>query len=405
RASQQTSSAHPRPYPLPPRPRAIYSRRRNGPLLPLLAPARLASPLARAPRRIACPPGPGSDPPNPTGAAAAAAGTIPPAVAAMAVDRVAAEAGEEAFEEVDPTGRFGRYADVLGLGSVKKVYRGFDQEEGIEVAWNRVRLRALADRDPGMVDRLHAEVRLLRSLHHDHIIGFHKVWLDRDAGVLNFITEVCTSGSLREYRQRHRHVSVKALKKWARQILEGLNHLHTHDPCIIHRDLNCSNVFINGNNGQVKIGDLGLAAIVDKTHVAHTILGTPEFMAPELYTETYTESVDIYSYGMCVLEMVTREVPYAECGSVVQIFHNVTRGVPPAALKRLKDPELRGFIERCIGQPRNRPSAAELLQDPFFNGISGEDDDALADASSVVAGTPVPRPRSCVDDLAGLRLD
>jgi WNK lysine deficient protein kinase len=161
------------------------------------------------------------------------------------------QGGEEAFEEVDPTGRFGRYADVLGLGSVKKVYRGFDQEEGIEVAWNRVRLRALADRDPGMVDRLHAEVRLLRSLHHRHIIGFHKVWLDRDAGVLNFITEVCTSGSLREYRQRHRHVSVKALKKWARQILQGLNHLHTHDPCIIHRDLNCSNVFINGNNGQV----------------------------------------------------------------------------------------------------------------------------------------------------------
>jgi len=156
----------------------------------------------------------------------------------------------------------------------------------------------------------------------------------------------------------------------------------------------------------VKIGDLGLAAIVDKTHVAHTILGTPEFMAPELYTETYTESVDIYSYGMCVLEMVTREVPYAECSSVVQIFHNVTRGVPPAALKRLKDPELRGFIERCIGQPRNRPSAAELLQDPFFNGIrGGDDDDALADACSVVAGAPVPRPRSYVDDLAGLRLD
>ncbi|KAL5198099.1 hypothetical protein ABZP36_001611 [Zizania latifolia] len=297
----------------------------------------------------------------------------------MAVDE------EEAFEEVDPTGRFGRYADVLGLGSVKKVYRGFDQEEGIEVAWNRVRLRALADRDPGMVERLHAEVRLLRSLHHEHIIGFHKVWLDREAGVLNFITEVCTSGSLREYRDRHRHVSVKALKKWARQILLGLDHLHTHDPCIIHRDLNCSNVFINGNTGQVKIGDLGLAAIVDKTHVAHTILGTPEFMAPELYTETYTESVDIYSYGMCVLEMVTREMPYTECDSVVQIYHSVTRGVPPAALKRIREPEVRAFIERCIGQPRNRPSAAELLRDPFFSGIDDDSTGTLDAAGSVVA--------------------
>ena len=128
----------------------------------------------------------------------------------------------------------------------------------------------------------------------------------------------------------------------------------------------------NGFGVQVKIGDLGLAAIVDKTHTAHTILGTPEFMAPELYTETYTESVDIYAYGMCVLEMVTREMPYTECESVMKIYTSVTGGVPPAALRRLKDPELRGFIERCIGQPRNRPSATELLQDPFFNGI---DDD------------------------------
>ncbi|XP_037484391.1 probable serine/threonine-protein kinase WNK5 [Triticum dicoccoides] len=285
---------------------------------------------------------------------------------------------EEAFQEVDPTGRFGRYAAVLGLGSVKKVYRGFDQEEGIEVAWNRVRLRALAERDPSMVDRLHAEVRLLRSLHHDHIIGFHKVWLDRDAGVLNFITEVCNSGSLRDYRDRHKHVSLKALKKWARQILEGLDHLHTHDPCIIHRDLNCSNVFINGNTGQVKIGDLGLAAIVDKDHTAHTILGTPEFMAPELYSETYTESVDIYAYAMCVLEMVTREMPYGECESVVQIYHSVTNGVPPAALRRLRDPEMRAFIQRCIGKPRNRPSAADLLRDPFFHGI---DDDTTGTLS------------------------
>jgi WNK lysine deficient protein kinase len=164
---------------------------------------------------------------------------------------MAASSDEEAFEELDPTGRYGRYAAVLGHGSVKKVYRGFDQEEGIEVAWNRVRVRALADRDPAAVDRLHAEVRLLRALHHDHIIGFHKVWLDRDHGVLNFITEVCNSGSLRDYRDRHKRVSVKALKKWARQILLGLDHLHTHDPCIIHRDLNCSNVFINGNTGQV----------------------------------------------------------------------------------------------------------------------------------------------------------
>ncbi|CAI9282747.1 unnamed protein product [Lactuca saligna] len=54
-------------------------------------------------------------------------------------------------------------------------------------------------------------------------------------------------------------------------------------------DLNCSNVFINSNIGEVKIGNLGLAAIVGKSHCAHSILGTPEFMAPKLYEEDYME--------------------------------------------------------------------------------------------------------------------
>jgi hypothetical protein len=65
----------------------------------------------------------------------------------MTVDRVV-KAGEEPFEEVESTGRFDRYTDVLGLSYIKKVYHGFDQVEQIEVAWNRVRLGALADWDP-----------------------------------------------------------------------------------------------------------------------------------------------------------------------------------------------------------------------------------------------------------------
>lgn len=52
--------------------------------------------------------------------------------------------------------------------------------------------------------------------------------------------------------------------------------------------------------------------------------GTPEFMAPELYEEAYTELVDIYSFGMCILEMVTLEYPYSECQNPAQIFKKVT---------------------------------------------------------------------------------
>lgn len=156
----------------------------------------------------------------------------------------------EPFEEIDPTGRFGRYDDLIGTGAVKKVYRAFDTKEGIEVAWNQVRLKNFIE-DPVLINRLHSEVQLLCALNNKYIIVCYSVWLDAEDGSLNFITEVCTSGNLRNYRNKHRHVSLKALKKWSKQVLQGLDYLHTHDPCIIHRDLNCSNIFVNGNSGQV----------------------------------------------------------------------------------------------------------------------------------------------------------
>lgn len=53
-------------------------------------------------------------------------------------------------------------------------------------------------------------------------------------------------------------------------------------------------------------------------------VGTPEFMAPELYEEEYDELVDIYSFGMCMLEMITLEYPYSECKNPAQIYKKVT---------------------------------------------------------------------------------
>ncbi|KAF9608990.1 hypothetical protein IFM89_012329 [Coptis chinensis] len=279
----------------------------------------------------------------------------------------------EPFVEVDPTGRYGRYNDLLGKGAMKKVYRGFDQEEGIEIAWNQVDLGQFSDNE-WIIPRLFSEVRLLSDLNHNNIISLYNYWTDKEYNTLNFITEICTSGSLRDYRKKHRHVSVKALKKWSRQILKGLDYLHTHEPCIIHRDLNCANVFINGNIGEVKIGDFGLAAIVGRSHAAHSAVGTPEYMAPELYEEDYTEMVDIYSYGMCVLEMVTMEIPYMECDNVAKIYKKVCSGVRPQALEKVKDLQVKAFIEKCLAKPRARPSATDLLKDPFFNGLNDDDD-------------------------------
>lgn len=222
------------------------------------------------------------------------------------------------------------------------------------------------------LERLRSEVRLLKTLKHKNVIKFYNSWLDKKNNNINFITEVFTSGTLRQYRIKHRKVDIRALKKWSRQILSGLVYLHGHDPPIIHRDLKCDNIFVNGNQGEVKIGDLGLATILDNARSAHSIIGTPEFMAPELYDEEYNELVDIYAFGMCLLELVTFEYPYCECSNAAQIYKKVSDGEKPASLAKIQDPEVNFFIEKCITQASQRLSAQELLVDPFLLDVDDE---------------------------------
>ncbi|XP_031407413.1 probable serine/threonine-protein kinase WNK3 isoform X2 [Punica granatum] len=275
------------------------------------------------------------------------------------------EDSDAEFVEIDPTGRYGRYKEVLGKGAFKKVYRAFDELEGIEVAWNQVKVADFLKNSEDL-ERLYSEVHLLKTLKHKNIIKFYNSWIDTKHMNINFITEIFTSGTLRQYRKKHKHVDLRALKKWSRQILEGLLYLHSHDPPIIHRDLKCDNIFVNGNQGEVKIGDLGLAAILCHAQSAHSVIGTPEFMAPELYEEEYNELVDIYAFGMCLLELVTFEYPYVECANAAQIYKKVTSGVKPASLEKVTDLRVRAFIEKCIANVSDRLSAKELLKDPFL---------------------------------------
>ncbi|KAK3118461.1 hypothetical protein QOZ80_9BG0699420 [Eleusine coracana subsp. coracana] len=207
-------------------------------------------------------------------------------------------------EEVDPTGRYFRYKEVLGSGAFKRVYKGFDSVDGIEVAWAKVEITDRIMGSPKELQRLKTESQLLRSLQHKHILKLYTSWIDKKKGTVNMVTELFTSGNLREYRTKHKKVDMKAMRRWAKQILTGLAYLHSQKPPIIHRDLKCDKIFINGNHGKVKIGDFGLAMVMQQRK-AQSIQGTLEFMAPELFGENYNELVDIYSFGMCMLEMVT----------------------------------------------------------------------------------------------------
>ncbi|GBG34492.1 Serine/threonine-protein kinase WNK [Hondaea fermentalgiana] len=274
-----------------------------------------------------------------------------------------------------PTGRYVRFNDLLGEGAFKKVYRAYDTTQGVEVAWNQVKVSRMS---PAARQRVMQEMKILQNLDHPSIIHFFSSFLKQEAEAVIFITEMMASGTLKEFIQ-NRPVLLRIVKRWCRHILNALTYLHKHDPPIIHRDLKCDNIFINGSTGDIRIGDLGLASHL-RNGAAKTVLGTPEYMAPEMFEELYDEQVDIYAFGMCVLEMITKETPFMECQSAPQIYKKVIAGTTPACFDRVIDGPAKDFIFQCIKMRpagERRPSAEELRKDPFLQKREADPEDDI----------------------------
>lgn len=87
---------------------------------------------------------------------------------------------------------------VLVLGCIICSYKAFDEVDGIEVAWSRVKLDDVLQ-SPEDLEKLYSEVHLLKSLKQDNIIKFYKSWVDDKKRFVNMITELFTSGNLRQY--------------------------------------------------------------------------------------------------------------------------------------------------------------------------------------------------------------
>ncbi|XP_016299600.1 serine/threonine-protein kinase WNK1 isoform X11 [Sinocyclocheilus anshuiensis] len=269
-----------------------------------------------------------------------------------------------------PDGRFLKFDIEIGRGSFKTVYKGLDTETTVEVAWCELQDRKLSRSER---QRFKEEAGMLKGLQHPNIVRFYDSWESPSKGrkCIVLVTELMTSGTLKTYLKRFKVMKIKVLRSWCRQILKGLHFLHTRAPPIIHRDLKCDNIFITGPTGSVKIGDLGLATL-KRSSFAKSVIGTPEFMAPEMYEEKYDESVDVYAFGMCMLEMATSEYPYSECQNPAQIYRRVTSGVKPGSFDKVAIPEVKEIIEGCIRQYKDeRYAIKDLLNHAFFQEETG----------------------------------
>ena len=261
------------------------------------------------------------------------------------------EDDEDGVAQWDAEHRFSRYHDVIGQGRFKKVYRGFDEDDGQDIAWGVIS----ADRqhlDSAAMEQLLRETQRNTRLKHKNIIRCYKCWSSPQQ--INLITELFTSGNLREFIQEHQQLGADALRKFSRQILEGVEYLHSQTPQIVHGDLRCDKIYVNGNEGTVKIGDLGLVTLLSQLYDDWEPNGSGGPAQAHSEAASQSPKYDVLAFGMCMLEMYT--------GKCIDPHSS-----PDIAslLATVQDDWARSILNLCFLPPEERPSASALL-DRFF---------------------------------------
>jgi len=90
-----------------------------------------------------------------------------------------------------------QYREILGRGAFKTVYKAFNESEGLDVAWNQVRVNEILTTEE-QKERLLKEIDMLQKMNHSNVIALYESWVDEENMTVNFITELFTAGSLRQ---------------------------------------------------------------------------------------------------------------------------------------------------------------------------------------------------------------
>ncbi|XP_071951805.1 uncharacterized protein [Antedon mediterranea] len=247
--------------------------------------------------------------------------------------------------------------DIIGEGAFSQVFHGMFN--GSEVAIKRLK-HSLSSSDKNYFAE---EVNLLHGLRHPRIVLLIGVCTTGKLPLM--VLEYMSAGSLYQYLHNRNmprldHVSFYRISK---DIALGMTYLHHHKPPVLHLDLKSLNILLNGY-GRAKIADFGFSKLKHEAEeVSSGLRGTPAWMAPELLDPNLgalSIKADVYSFGVILWEMLTRETPYKGV-STFQILEGIRTS------KRPEIPDycpgaLRGLITRCWKQKASqRPSFKEIL--------------------------------------------
>lgn len=204
-----------------------------------------------------------------------------------------------------PTDRY-ELQDRLGAGGMAKVFRAFDHALGRTVAVKMLHDDLVSNEE--LRQRFLREARVFARLRHPHIIEIHDVVHGEKSAamVMEFIDGTDLSHLAKRQPLRVPELAVAVL----RPVMDALSHAHAEG--VIHRDVKPANIMLS-RDGRVKLGDFGIAKVLEETHLTHTgeFLGTPAYIAPEQARgETITAAVDQYALGVVLYELLAGRPPY-----------------------------------------------------------------------------------------------
>ena len=266
--------------------------------------------------------------------------------------------------EKSPNKRFAKFDKKLTRCSMKKVYMGWDSEKGIDIAWNCADVKIM---NKTQREQVLNEMSMYHKFDHDNIIKIYSTWVTFDKSQIVFATEISDGGCLRLYIQE-RNINSKIIKNWTKQILSALEYMHSNQ--FIHGDLSCLTIYVMVANNKIVIGDLGCSQVkkekISKYNQQVFLNKYPEFLSPELIDGDISEAVDIYAFGMVLLELATKFFPYEECTKFSQILNKIINKIEPESLKNVEDKDLQNLIMKCL-KNNKKLSVKDLIKDKFFN--------------------------------------
>jgi NIMA (never in mitosis gene a)-related kinase len=249
---------------------------------------------------------------------------------------------------------------TLGKGTYGEVYKARRECDGQIYAVKVVHLRSLS---PEEIQQSVNEIRIMASFTSPFILRFYESFCDSKRLIL--VMEYCRLGDLRHLiaRKRKKERSLKESVIWCYllQIVEGLRALHAAG--VVHRDLKSANILVAAPD-LAKIADLGVSTVLRTNELARTQIGTPLYLAPEVWRKRpYDHKCDMWAVGILLYEMMTFSFPFID-KFAVDIGHLACRGrytLPQGEYSSDLVSVVRALLQV---DPASRPTVNDLLQMP-----------------------------------------